>query len=247
MKEIIQDKFPRWVFMFMFVVILGITLVSSLQMYLYEHFMKFSGIQKSIAHGGTMIGTAIGAAMATGLTKIFDKKKATVLAVIGSIICNLILAILLLPGWLKPDQLILLGGLKIPFVFILFVLFHSSYWVSNGIILPISASMMADVSEINEIQTGVNKDGSYSAVYSFISGLGGSVGALFSGYALTMIGFAGTGEIAPSDVAWRLCAVTLLVGPFISMLASILIMKYPVTISLLNEFRSRKQTEIIKK
>jgi hypothetical protein len=74
-----------------------------------------------------------------------------------------------------------------------------------------------------------------------------SVGALFSGYALSMIGFAGTGEFVASDVPWRLGAVTLLVGPFISMLASILIMKYPVTISLLNEFRSRKQTEIIKK
>ncbi|OHB53907.1 MAG: hypothetical protein A2Y12_09435 [Planctomycetes bacterium GWF2_42_9] len=241
MKEIALDKFPRGVFAFLFFVVLGITLTSTLQMYLYEHYMKLEGMQKTFAHGGTMIGMALGAAAAARLTKLFDKKKSIVIAVIWSVFCNVVLAVLLLPGWLKPNHTFIFSGIIIPIVFIAFVFFHSAYWFGNGIMLPISLSMMADVSEINEARTGINKDGSYSAVYSFVSGLGGSVGALFSGYALTMIGFmAGGTQPQSSYVVWRLCALTLLAGPFISMIALIFIMKYPVTKSLLNSIANKK-------
>ncbi|MDH3253133.1 MAG: MFS transporter, partial [Ignavibacteria bacterium] len=60
-KGILSDFYPRYVFIFILTVTVGVALVSSLQMYLYEHFMKFSGVEKSVAHGGTMIGFAVGA------------------------------------------------------------------------------------------------------------------------------------------------------------------------------------------
>jgi glycoside/pentoside/hexuronide:cation symporter, GPH family len=242
MKEIILDRYPRWAFAFVFIVILGIGLVGTFQIYLYEHFLKLEGAQKTIAHGGTMVGMALGAAMASRLVKHFDKKKSIAMAAIWGVFCNIILAILFLPGWLKPDHAITFFGINIPIVFMAFVFFHSSYWLGNGIMLPISMSMMADVSEINEIKTGINKDGGYSAVYTFIANFAGGIASLFTGYALTMIGYVeGTEQTQSFEFGWRLCTLTFIVGPFVSLIALAFIMKYPVTESLLGKIRSQKQ------
>ena len=60
MREITLDPYPRYVFVFIVVVTVGIAVVSSLQMYLYEHFMRFGGVEKSVVHSGSMIGFGIG-------------------------------------------------------------------------------------------------------------------------------------------------------------------------------------------
>jgi GPH family glycoside/pentoside/hexuronide:cation symporter len=239
MKEIILDKYPRWVFAFIFVVILGIALVSSLQMYLYEHFMKFSGNEKSIAHGSTMLGMGLGALFASVFVRHFDKKGAVFIAVLWSVFCNVALAVLFLPGIFKPGQTFNIVGFDLPIPFIVFVFFHGSYWLGNGIMVPIATSMMADVSEIHEIKTGINKDGGYSAVFSFAMKMAMSAAAFISGYCLTMIGFAtGKGHTQTADVVWRLCAVTLLAGPLISLIALVLIKKYPVNSEFIENIRA---------
>jgi hypothetical protein len=61
MRQIALDPNPRWVFVFIFVVCAGMVLVSSLQMFVYDDFIKFPAWQKSIAHGNTMVGMALGA------------------------------------------------------------------------------------------------------------------------------------------------------------------------------------------
>jgi Na+/melibiose symporter-like transporter len=48
--------------------------------------------------------------------------------------------------------------------------------------------MMADVGD-QEIKTGMNKDGAYSAVFSFSQKVAISLGVLISGYSLSLIGF----------------------------------------------------------
>jgi len=240
MKEIISDFYPRYVFACIFVMGLGITLVSSLQMYLYEHFMKLSGFEKTIAHGGTMVGCGIGTILASSLARKFDKKGAVCFGVILSVCCNLILAALFLPGILKPGQLLAVGGINIPFTYIIFVIFHSLYWLGNGIMFPITASMMADVSEINEIKTGINKDGAYSSVFSFAGTCAASVGTFICGYSLTLVGFEAGKAVQSPEVVWKLCALTFIVGPIISLLSLGLIRYYPVTKELLSKLRSDK-------
>jgi Na+/melibiose symporter-like transporter len=49
-------------------------LVSSLQIFVYDDYMKFSAFEKSIAHGSTMVGMALGAFISVGLAKKFDKR-----------------------------------------------------------------------------------------------------------------------------------------------------------------------------
>ena len=101
--QIILDKYPRWVFIFMVFVGLGWTMVSTLQMYVFDDFMKLSGIQKTIAHGATMVGMGLGSLSLAFFVRRFDKKGAVYIAVFWSVFCELLLAALFLTGFMKPD------------------------------------------------------------------------------------------------------------------------------------------------
>ena len=67
-----------------------------------------------------------------------------------------------------------------------------------------------------------------------------SLGVLISGYSLSLIGFEPGKEVAQgADTLWRLCAVTLLAGPPISLISLGLIRFYPVNNELLEKLRSQ--------
>jgi glycoside/pentoside/hexuronide:cation symporter, GPH family len=215
--------------------------VSSLQMYLYEHFMRLGGVEKTIAHGGSMVGFGIGSLLASYLSSRFDKRGAVTFGGLLSVGCNFLLAALFLPGVLAPGQSVHIFSWDVPYAFMIFALFHGMYWMGNGIIFPTATSMMADVSEINEIKTGINKDGAYSAVFSFSQKCAISIGVLASGYVLTLIGFeAGKEVVQRPETVWRLCGVTLLFGPVISLISLGLIRFYPVNRDMLQKLRADK-------
>ncbi|MCX6925435.1 MAG: MFS transporter [Verrucomicrobia bacterium] len=157
MKAILLDPKPRWVLVFIFILCVDMVLVTSLQMYVYVYFMKFQPHEKSIAHGSTMVGMALGGAL---------------------------------------------------------------------------TAMMADVSAIHLARTGINKDGSYSAVYSLAMRLAISFALLASGWILSGIGFAtdaAQGGAPTPQAIWRLGAAMLLAGPLVSVGALMAIRKYPIT------------------
>jgi GPH family glycoside/pentoside/hexuronide:cation symporter len=241
MKEILLDAYPRHAFVFIVIVTIGIALVSSLQMYLYEHFMRFGGIEKSVVHGGSMVGFGVGALAASFLTRKLDKKGAVIFAGLLTVGCNGVLAALFLPAFLIPGQSATVSSVAIPYAFIVFAFFHGLYWLGNGIIFPTSLSMMADVSEVHELRTGINKDGAFAAVYSFAHKAAISLAVL-----LTSIGFeAGKEVVQGPDTVWRLCAVTLLVGPMISLVSLGVIRRYAVTNELLCRLRSEQAEKLL--
>jgi len=242
MKGIVSDFYPRYVFVFIVTVTVGVALVSSLQMYLYEHFMGFGGVEKSLAHGGTMVGFATGALAGGLLTRKLEKKGAVYFGGIVSVGSNLILAGLFLSQVLAPGQSVTVMSWTIPYAFVIFVFFQGLYWLGNGVIFPTATSMIADVSEIHEIKTGINKDGAYAAVFAFSQKCAMSIGLLISGYLLTLVGFeAGSRVVQRPEVVWKLCGVTLLVGPLISLISLGLIRLYPVKKELLHRLRSGEQ------
>ena len=82
-------------------------------------------------------------------------------------------------------------------------------------------------------------------MYTLIANIAGAISALVSGYALTVIGFvAGREQPQGLDVTWRLSALTILAGPFISLIALAFIMKYPVTKSVLDKIRNENQESL---
>ena len=233
MKEILADPNPRWVFIFIFIVCTGMVIVSSLQMFVYDDFMKFPAWQKSIAHGGTMVGMALGALFSIGLTKRHDKKGAVFIGGIVSIVSNLALAMLFLTDLVKPDTTLALGGFDVPLALILFVIFHAGYWLGNGIILPVATAMMADVSEVCRLKTGEIKDGGYSSVFSLAMRMAISFSLIVAGWTLHLIGYQvprnGVPVTQTPQAIWNLGMVTFVIGAAICTLSLLAIRKYPIT------------------
>ncbi len=237
-REILQDAYARWVFAFIFVVMLGIVLVSTLQMYVFDDYMKMGGIQKTIAHGGTMVGMGLGSLSLGFFVRRFDKKGAIYIAVAGSVLCELILAGIFLTGFI-PINLEMRG---VPVAFAIFVFFHSAYWFGNGILIPTATSMMADISEINEIKTDVNKNASYAAMFSLITKVSMGIGGLAAGYGLGWIGFQmGDNAVQLPQFAWSVSVLTFVAGPMISLIAMVFIMKYKATQMSIDSFRSKSK------
>ena len=228
MRQIVLDINARWVLVFIFFACVGMVLVSSLQMYVYVYFMGFGPEQKSIAHGSTMIGMAVGAALSAWVARRLDKKGAVLVGGIVSILCNGVLATLFLTGWVPVGTAAALA---------LFVVFHAAFWLGNGILLPTGTAMMADVAELHRRRSGVNNDGAYSAVFSLSMRLAISFALMLSGWTLGAIGFrADTAQGAHTvQTVWRLGAATFLAGPLMSLIALAAVVRYPLNRRLITE------------
>jgi GPH family glycoside/pentoside/hexuronide:cation symporter len=248
MKEILADPNPRWVFTFIFIVCAGMVIVSSLQMFVYDDFMQFPAWQKSIAHGSTMVGMALGALVSMGLTKRFDKKGAVLIGGAISITGNVMLAVLFLTGIIKPDATLAIGGVTLPLALILFVIFHASYWFGNGIMLPVSTAMMADVSEVRRLKTGEVKDGGYSSVFSLAMRMAISFSLIVAGWCLSGIGYQvpkdGRAVTQTPQAIWNLGMVTFVIGAAICLLSLLAIRLYPITRERLERFRGGEGSSI---
>ena len=241
MKQILRDPNPRWVFVFVFVVCAGMVLVSSLQIFIYDDYMKFSAFQKTIAHGGTMAGMALGALTSVGLAKKFDKRNTVLLGGLVSVTASLILGLIFVTGLVPHEATWIVGGRTVPLALCLFVPLHAAYWFGNGVMLPIANAMMADVSEIHRLQTGIKKDGGYSSVFSLSMRMAISMSLLASGYCLNFIGYKvpqnAEAVTQNPEAIWRLGLVTFVLGAFICLLSLLAIRKYPLTRSLLENAR----------
>jgi GPH family glycoside/pentoside/hexuronide:cation symporter len=240
--NIFKNKHAMIVYSYSVIAILGIAIVSVLQMYCYVHFLKAEAVTKTLIHGGTMVGMGLGGLCTQYFVKRFNKKGTAKIAVIWNVMCNLVLAVLFLPGILKPICCILIGNFQFPLGLVVFAFFHDAFWFANGLFLTVSASMTADISEIDELKTGMNKDGSYSAVYTFFLKCAMSLAVLIAGYLLSAIGISGKtgiGSTYSETVVWRLGAATILLGPVIAMFSLIPVKLYSIT----NEYMQNLRIE----
>jgi GPH family glycoside/pentoside/hexuronide:cation symporter len=248
MKQIVRDPNPRWVFVFVFIVCAGMVLVSSLQIFVYDDYMKFSANEKSIAHGATMVGMALGAFLSVGLAKKIDKRNAVLFGGLLSVLANLMLALLFVTDLVPRNSVWMVAGRTVPLALCLFVPLHSAYWLGNGVMLPIVNAMMADVAELYRLRSGINKDGGYSSVFSLSMRMAISLSLLTSGIVLQLIGYRvprGTESVIQSPEAiWRLGAVTFIVGSLICLLSLLAIRKYPVTVERLETARQHHRQEL---
>jgi Na+/melibiose symporter-like transporter len=233
MRQILHDPNPRWVFVFIFVFYVGTVLVSSWQVFVYDDFMKFSGFEKSIVHGGTMVGMALGAFVSSSLAERFDKKGAVLLGGLISIISNSVLALLFVTGAVPPGMTWSVAGHPLPLALCIFAAFHAAYWFGTGIMLPIATAMIADVAELHLLRTGINKDGAYSSVFSLATRMAICVSWIASGYCLDFIGYKlpNHADVATQtpEAIWRLGFCTFVIGALICLVALITIRKYPIS------------------
>lgn len=227
-KEIFSDKYSRIVFVFMMVVMLGIVIVQTFQVYVYVYFMEFTSGQKSIVHGATMIGAGLGGVLMPYFVKKLDKKPVAYYAVLLSVVSNLLLIVLFTTGFFPKDLVTIFFGIEIPVSMIVFMVLSAFYWMGGGILSPLAMSMMADISEVGKYKTGQLKDGGYGAALSFLQKFAFSVGMLITGYILTGIGFVEGSENQTPEAINNLGIVTFASGSVIALIAALVVVKYPI-------------------
>ncbi len=151
----ISDKNALYVFAFIGIAQLGMQLVGQAQMFTYVDFMKFTAMQKTCVHGGTMVAFALGALFQAWLVRKYDKKQAGYVGVFFCIFGNVMLWIIFLSRLLKPEAYWQMGALNIPISVVTFGIFQGLWWGGCGMLIPLATSMIADISEINLLKTGV--------------------------------------------------------------------------------------------
>ncbi len=242
-RDILQDKYSLIIYTFYAIATQGMVLVATLQMYLYIYFMKFGSGQKSIAHGSTMVGFAIGSMLTPLIARKIDKRLTAITGAVVSMIGNLCLAFIFLPGILNPASTLTVGGSILPIAVIVFVPFHAMYWMGNGILAPIAFSMVADTAEISQLKTGILKDGSYSAMFSFLIKLASSLGLLIVGNVLSSIGFVTSAEHQTPQAIYSLAVATFFSGVLFALLAIIALWKYPVNKAFMESLKRTTGTD----
>ena len=110
---------------------------------------------------------------------------------------------------------------------LLFLVCNSGYHLATNLVKVTSDSMMADVSEICRLRTGVLKDGGYSAMMLFAMKMGMSIGLALCGLCMAAIGYKPDQYNAP-EVVRRLLPVGFLGGSFIGLIAVVFMLGYPV-------------------
>ncbi|MDD8015519.1 MAG: MFS transporter [Acidobacteriota bacterium] len=235
MRDILRDRLAVMVYGFYGVATLGMLLVSQVQMFTYRFYMGLPDILKTTVHGSTMAGFAVGSFLATSLVKRLDKKPAAAVGVALNVIGNGMLYIVFMGGIISPqatlrlpDGLPIAGGGTLPLAAVVLAFFQAMYWAGNGIIVPVSASMIADMSEINKLRNGILKDGSYSAVYSFANKAACSLGLLITGLILDWAGIIPDAAVQSAAASRNVARLTFISGPVFALLALLIILPYAV-------------------
>jgi GPH family glycoside/pentoside/hexuronide:cation symporter len=109
--------------------------------------------------------------------------------------------------------------------------------ISLGLLAPslaglwmLTASMVADICDEDELQTGVRREGMYNAVYSNVLKIGMSVGVLLCGFILNASGFrADLGEEQSEQPLFIMRILFAAVPAAAFLLGLLLILRYPIT------------------
>ena len=226
--QILGDRLAWYVFAFFSIALFGMLFVSQLQMLVYVFFMEFRPEEKTLVHGGGMIAAGLGALFQARLTDRFDKKTAgyagIVIGVSGGILLLLVFSVM----GLAPRATWHLGGFEVPVGLACFALGQWMWWFGSGMLGPISMSMVADISEIHYLQTGVRKDGGYSSIFSFLQKAAISLGLLLSGWLITATGIVSGADTQAPEAVHRLAFVTFIIGPILMGVSFFVLRGYPV-------------------
>ncbi len=235
MRDILRDRRAIIVFLFFGAAQLGMMLVAQSQLFTYRFFMNFTDVEKTVVHGATMVGFAIGALLATPLVRRLDKKPTAGVGIAMSITANLTLLLIFGGGllapravWTWPSAVPVVGGTSIPLAALVFAVFGAMYWAGSGLLAPVAMSMIADLSEINKHRTGILKDGSYAAMFSFFQKAALSVGLFITGQMLDWAGIVPEAAVQTANSARRVAMATFISGPTMALIALLVVFLYPV-------------------
>ncbi len=242
-REIVTDRYLRPILIFFSTGLTGTVFVGMLQMYLYVYFLHLTSLEKTFVHGGGMVLCGLGALLGKPLVRLFDKKRAVCIGAAISVCADLLAGLIFLGRIVKPLAVVSLHGHAIPIGIIVYGGCDMINWLGVGIYIPVIMSMVADTSEVDDLQSGIRKDGGYSAVFAFINKLVQSAAALVAGWCLALVGFApGSDTQAPGAIV-SLVYLTFGLGAFFTVLMIPFALPYPID----REFMAKVKEALAKK
>lgn len=241
--QIISDRYMRPILLYFCLGMIGSIFVATLQMYLYVYFVHLTSLEKTITHGGGMVVFGVGALLASPLAHKFDKKHAVWIGAVIATCANLLAASVFLTGLLKPGMEWTVAGYALPITKIVFGACNMLNWFGTGIFATMVGSMIADVAEINELNSGVRKDGGYGAMFTFTTKLISSVAMYITGSCLAWSGFVKGSDIQTPEAIWWLMLLTFGLGGLFAFSVIPIILRYPIS----REFMDRVKAALAQK
>lgn len=228
-SSIFKDRLAVRVFIFFIVAQLAMMFMAQTQMFTYIFYMKFSAVEKTIVHGGGMLAFAFCSLNLSRLVARFDKKPTGYIGMALAMFGALGLLGVFSGGLMSPQQTpFMLFGKELHASTLVFAFLQMCWWGGCGFVVPLASSMIADVAAINEKKTGVAKNASYAAVFSFSTKAAGSIGIIICGAIIAAAGIV-SGETEQSPEAIRnIALMTFLSGPVVMAIAFVLLRTYPV-------------------
>lgn len=228
LTSILTNRLAWTVFGFFACAQLGMLMTSQIQMFTYVLYMEFNETQKTAVHGAGMIAFALGSLSLLWWTRHYDKKPCAYAAGAVCVAGGLGLLAVFGTGWLDRGAATTIAGHSIPVAVIVFGLLQSLWWGGCGMLVPLAASMIADISDLDRQRTGVLKDGSYAAVFSFVVKAAAAAGMFLTGRMVDWSGFvAGAKDQTPASLD-NIAILTFVSGP-VAVLAAVFVLRhYPV-------------------
>jgi GPH family glycoside/pentoside/hexuronide:cation symporter len=242
LKDVYSDKLVWFVFGFFGLAQFSMMVVSQVQMFTYVEFMQFSAAEKTFVHTGGMVGFAVGSFFLGGLVKRLDKRKTGYVGMLaGSLGCLALLAVFS-GGLMDPKSIVLFTDFKgLPFHLssVVFGVFQTIWWGSCGILVPLAASMIADLSVVKKLKTGEVTEGRYAAGFSFFLKMANALGMFVTGFILKGVGYVSGAESQTAETIDKLALMTFIVGPILMACSFLILRKYPITHQTMNELRTK--------
>lgn len=209
-REAFRNASFRWLFAGVLIVFLMVGVDGALNLYMYQYFWELDSDQILLLSLATPVGLILGTFFTRYLHRRFDKKPGLVLGSAGWAACQIVPVVLRLLEWFPQNGTALLTGSLIGFKFVQGVIVQQAL-ISFG-------SMMADVADEHELESGRRQEGIFFGAVAF-SGKGASgLGNIVAGIGLDLIHWPrGTHIQTAADVAPEtLVSLGVLYGPVVA-------------------------------
>lgn len=228
-SSIFKNRLAVMVFIFFIVAQFSMILVGTVQMFTYVFYMEFIPVHKTIVHGAGMLAFALASYNVSKVVHRFDKKVTGYIGMAVSSLGGVGLFAVFIGGLIDPKAVWEIGGFALPAGTLAFALLQGMWWGGCGMVVPLANSMVADVAAIEEAKTGVARNASYAAVFSFSTKAAASLGIMVCGFLVDWSGIVSGAREQTTGAVRNIATMTFLSGPVVMLVASQILRRYPIT------------------
>ncbi len=228
LASILKNRLGWPVFSCFFLAQLAMFLTHMMLVFTLVHFMHFSAQEKTWVLSLNMIVFAVASLMLSKIIKHLEKKPIALICMGVSVAISLLQFILYTLGVVSPGAEWQLGSTVLPVGKLVFIFLQMVFWAGWGLMVPLTNSMVADVSEVDRLKNGKVRDGSYAAFFNFFIKISVAIGNLISGFMLDFAGYESGAETQTHQTAITISGMTFMVAPVLLTLAFVIMWRYPL-------------------